>query len=60
MRPYMPGLAISAISISLLTALPAAATPFFFSTGNPDGKIATATRPDVAASSRSSRRMISY
>ena len=47
MRPYMPGLAISAISISLLTALPAAATPFFFSTGNPDGKIATATRPDA-------------
>ena len=46
MRPYMPGLAISALSIGLLTALPAAAAPFF-STGDPDGKIATATRPDV-------------
>ena len=46
MRPYMPGLAISALSIGLLTALPAGATPFF-STGDPDGKIATATRPDV-------------
>src|SRR4051794_4917431 len=45
MRPYMPGLAISAISVGLLTALPAAATPFSFSTGNPDGLIATATRP---------------
>ena len=46
MRPYMPGLAISALSIGLLAALPAAAAPFF-STGDPDGKIATATRPDV-------------
>jgi PEP-CTERM motif len=33
-----------------LPAMPAAAeTPFFFSTGNPDGKIATATRPDTGA-----------
>ena len=31
------------VTVGLLTALPAAATPFFFSTGNPDGKIATAT-----------------
>lgn len=37
----------AAVSICLLTALPAAATPFFFSTGNPDGKMATASRPDV-------------
>jgi len=43
----MPGLAISAITVSLLAALPAAATPFSFSTGDPDGKIATATRPDA-------------
>jgi len=42
----MPGLAISALSIGLLAALPAVAAPFF-NTGNPDGKIATATRPDV-------------
>ena len=39
-----------AIPLSLLgclCALPAAAdVPFFFSTGEPDGKIATATRPD--------------
>jgi hypothetical protein len=48
MRPYNPGLAISALSIGLLTALPAAATPFFFSTGDPDGKIATASRPTSA------------
>jgi hypothetical protein len=30
--------------------LPPAATPFFFSTGNPDGLIATATRPSTGAS----------
>jgi len=28
---------------------PAAAAPFFFSTGDPDGKIATASRPDTAS-----------
>jgi hypothetical protein len=29
-----------------LLALPVSATPFFFSTGSPDGRIATASRPD--------------
>ena len=37
----------------MIGLLPAAAggaqTPFFFSTGDPDGKIATATRPDTGA-----------
>jgi hypothetical protein len=33
----------------LLSAIPAAAQSFFFSTGDPEGKIATATRPDVGA-----------
>ena len=43
-------LAISVAVIGLLSAVPAAAeTPFFFSTGKPDGKMATATRPDVDA-----------
>jgi hypothetical protein len=28
-------------------ALPISAAPFFFSTGNPDGRMATATRPDA-------------
>jgi hypothetical protein len=43
-------LAISVGAIGLLSALPAAAdTPFSFSTGDPDGKIATASRPDVGA-----------
>lgn len=37
-----------AILIGLLTSMPAAATPFFFSTGNPDGKMATASRPSTA------------
>ena len=30
--------------LSVASALPAAATPFFFSTGNPDGLIATLSR----------------
>jgi PEP-CTERM motif len=43
-------LAISVSVIGLLSAVPAVAdTPFFFSTGDPDGRIATATRPDVGA-----------
>jgi hypothetical protein len=42
------------IPLALLGSLPAmpavaAQTPFFFSTGDPDGKIATATRPDTGA-----------
>ena len=40
--------AVAAALLCMLPALPAAASPFFFSTGNPDGKIATATRPDTA------------
>ena len=36
--------------LGCLCAMPAAAqTPFFFNTGSPDGKTATATRPDVGA-----------
>jgi hypothetical protein len=42
-------LAISVSVIGLLSAVPAVAdTPFFFSTGNPDGRIATASRPSSA------------
>jgi hypothetical protein len=37
-----------AVLIGLLTSMPAAATPFFFSTGDPDGKMATASRPASA------------
>jgi hypothetical protein len=37
-----------AVLIGLLTTMPAAATPFFFSTGDPDGKMATASRPGTA------------
>lgn len=39
--------AVAATLVCMLPALPAAASPFFFSTGNPDGKIAAATRPDT-------------
>ena len=39
-------LAIPVAAIGLLSAMPASADDtFFFSTGNPDGKMATATRP---------------
>jgi hypothetical protein len=43
----MRRLVISALTLSFLAflALPAAAASFFFSTGNPDGKMATASRP---------------
>src|SRR5215470_19681328 len=42
-------LSLSAAVLALLFLTdPAAASPFFFSTGNPDGKIATATRPESA------------
>src|SRR5215471_18070271 len=34
--------------LSALLTVPAVADPFFFSTGNPDGKMATATRPESA------------
>jgi hypothetical protein len=48
MRTFMNGSV--AISVGLLTAIlassPAGATPFFFSTGNPDGLMASASRPD--------------
>jgi hypothetical protein len=37
-----------AVLIGLLTAMPAAATPFFFSTGDPDAKMATASRPSTS------------
>src|SRR5262245_6951459 len=38
------------IFVAMATPVPAVADiPFFFSTGNPDGKIATATRPDTGA-----------
>src|SRR5262249_56032977 len=37
------------IFVAMATPLPAVADPFFFSTGNTDGKIATATRPDTGA-----------
>ena len=40
---------VAAAAMAALKAAPAAADTFFFSTGNPDGKMATASRPDSAA-----------
>jgi hypothetical protein len=51
MKPVQAYVAITSCAaaiLSLLTAMPAAATPFTFSTGNPDGKMATASRPETA------------
>jgi hypothetical protein len=46
MSPAKPAISVSVIG--LLSAVPAAAdTPFFFSTGDPNGLMATATRPAV-------------
>jgi hypothetical protein len=46
----MPRLISLALTLSFLAlmALPAAADSTFFSTGNPDGKMATASRPATA------------
>jgi len=37
------------VSLAVVLALPACADSFFFSTGNPDGKIAAASRPGTGA-----------
>jgi hypothetical protein len=39
---------VAALAAVVLTAVPARAGPFFFSTGDPDGKMATASRPASA------------
>lgn len=43
-------LAGATTAVTLLTALPAAATPFFFSTGAPDGLIGSVSHPESALS----------
>ena len=43
----------------LLASSATFAAPFFFSTGDPNGKIATASRPDSSFDLRSSQRTIS-
>ncbi len=40
-------LAVVTAAVTILAASPAVADPFAFSTGNPDGLIATASRPDT-------------
>ena len=40
---------IAVAMLGLVVAVPATASPFFFSTGTPDGKIATASRPATGA-----------
>jgi len=46
MNPTPGFIAKTSGAAALLGLLPPAADPFFFSTGNPDGKIATTARPD--------------
>ena len=45
---HIAATSVTALILGLLTAMPAAADPFFFNTGNPDGLMATATRPASA------------
>jgi hypothetical protein len=47
MLPHTTIASTYAVLIGLLTTMPAAATPFLFSTGDPDGKMATASRPST-------------
>lgn len=47
MPSHSTTVSISAVLIGLFAATPAGATPFSFSTGDPDGKMATTTRPDT-------------
>jgi hypothetical protein len=47
MPSHSTTVSISAILIGLFAAAPAGATPFSFSTGDPDGRMATTTRPDT-------------
>ena len=47
-----------AAMLGLVFALPATASPFFFSTGDPDGRMATASRPSSGGSLEIKWRMI--
>jgi len=47
--------ALLVLATAALGIVPAAADPFFFSTGNPNGLMATASRPDIPQERRSSR-----
>jgi hypothetical protein len=46
--PFKARAIIAALAFAAVMPLPAAADPFFFSTGDPDGRIATASRPESA------------
>jgi hypothetical protein len=49
LTPLKTRTGIAAVAFAaVMMPLPAAADPFFFSTGNPDGRIATAARPESA------------
>src|SRR5215472_4667011 len=45
MKAYITMASVAALSVGLTAALPAAADVFFFSTGNPDGKLGSLSRP---------------
>jgi len=45
MKAYITMASVAALSVGLTAALPAAADMFFFSTGNPDGKLGSLSRP---------------
>jgi hypothetical protein len=45
MKTYITMASAAALSVGLVAGMPAAADPFFFSTGNPDGKLGSLSRP---------------
>jgi len=45
MKTYITMASVAALSVGLTAALPAAADVFFFSTGNPDGKLGSLSQP---------------
>src|SRR6516225_665680 len=45
MKAYIAMASVAALSVGLTAALPAAADVFFFSTGNPDEKLGSLSRP---------------
>ena len=45
MKAYITMASVAALSVGLLIDMPAAADPFVFSTGNPDGLLGALSRP---------------
>src|SRR5215470_3449851 len=49
MKAYIAAASVAALSVGLVAAAPATADMFSFSTGNPDGKLGSLSRPPDSA-----------